>query len=197
MYTKLITSCYSPDAYFYWDIYYDRWEFNYPILATFSDYFGVCFFWFKNNDAVPLFLWVLTIIRLCCPRRAVVVKRGRVLLLRNLLQILALLREVSRRNPLFLILSVGYDRLSLSPFRYPVIRPRYAVLASGTLPPRRDLSAFNSLIMTAFAAPAISGMTPLPKLTIKGRWQEKLRFTSGQKLEVITMPGQLTIRLAI
>ncbi|KAF0856309.1 MULTISPECIES: SymE family type I addiction module toxin [Pantoea] len=37
---------------------------------------------------------------------------------------------------------------------------------------------------------------PLPQLTIKGRWLEQLGFTSGQKIEVITWPGQLLIRLA-
>jgi len=67
-------------------------------------------------------------------------------------------------------------------------------LDSGTLPPSRDLSAFNSRIMTAFAASAISGLTLLPQLTIKAGWLEPLGFTFGQKLEVITMPGQLIIR---
>ncbi|MEN4793671.1 SymE family type I addiction module toxin, partial [Pantoea agglomerans] len=37
---------------------------------------------------------------------------------------------------------------------------------------------------------------PLPQLTIKGRWLESLGFTTGQKIEVITGPGQLIIRLA-
>ncbi|MFV9685956.1 SymE family type I addiction module toxin [Pantoea sp. KXB45] len=37
---------------------------------------------------------------------------------------------------------------------------------------------------------------PLPQLTIKGRWLEALGFTTGQKIEVITGPGQLIIRLA-
>ena len=37
---------------------------------------------------------------------------------------------------------------------------------------------------------------PLPQLTIKGRWLEVLGFTIGQKVEVITEPGQLLIRLA-
>ena len=37
---------------------------------------------------------------------------------------------------------------------------------------------------------------PLPQLTIKGRWLEPLGFTTGQKIEVITEPGQLIIRLA-
>ncbi|MCW0314808.1 Endoribonuclease SymE [Pantoea ananatis] len=36
---------------------------------------------------------------------------------------------------------------------------------------------------------------PLPQLTIKGRWLEALGFTTGQKIEVITGPGQLIIRL--
>jgi len=37
---------------------------------------------------------------------------------------------------------------------------------------------------------------PLPQLTIKGRWLEALGFTTGQKIEVITGPRQLIIRLA-
>jgi hypothetical protein len=37
---------------------------------------------------------------------------------------------------------------------------------------------------------------PLPQLTIKGRWLEALGFTTGQKIEVITGPGQLITRLA-
>ncbi|PZL85517.1 type I toxin-antitoxin system SymE family toxin [Pantoea sp. ARC270] len=36
---------------------------------------------------------------------------------------------------------------------------------------------------------------PLPQLTIKGRWLKALGFTTGQKIEVITGPGQLVIRL--
>ncbi|WP_072052731.1 SymE family type I addiction module toxin [Pantoea anthophila] len=32
---------------------------------------------------------------------------------------------------------------------------------------------------------------PLPQLTIKGRWLKALGFTTGQKIEVITKPGQL------
>ncbi|WP_199756288.1 SymE family type I addiction module toxin [Candidatus Pantoea deserta] len=36
----------------------------------------------------------------------------------------------------------------------------------------------------------------LPQLTIKGRWLEALGFTTGQKIEVISGPGQLIIRLA-
>ncbi|MEB5705644.1 type I toxin-antitoxin system SymE family toxin [Pantoea anthophila] len=36
---------------------------------------------------------------------------------------------------------------------------------------------------------------PLPQLTINGRWLEALRFTTGQKIEVITRTGQLIIRL--
>ncbi|AJJ20064.1 SymE family type I addiction module toxin [Yersinia enterocolitica] len=38
---------------------------------------------------------------------------------------------------------------------------------------------------------------PLPQLTIRGRWLEPLGFTTGQKIEVITEPGQLIIRLAV
>ncbi|ORM85091.1 hypothetical protein HA42_03480 [Pantoea deleyi] len=37
---------------------------------------------------------------------------------------------------------------------------------------------------------------PLPQLTIKGRWLEALGFTTRQKIEVITGPGQLSFRLA-
>jgi len=37
---------------------------------------------------------------------------------------------------------------------------------------------------------------PLPQLTIKGRWLEPLGFTTGQRIEVITEPGQLIIRIA-
>ncbi|WP_072010460.1 SymE family type I addiction module toxin [Pantoea sp. NGS-ED-1003] len=37
---------------------------------------------------------------------------------------------------------------------------------------------------------------PLPQLMIKGRWLEALGFTTGQKIEVISGPGQLIIRLA-
>ncbi|KAA8673948.1 type I toxin-antitoxin system SymE family toxin [Pantoea dispersa] len=44
--------------------------------------------------------------------------------------------------------------------------------------------------------PNRSQPNPLPQLTIKGRWLEQLGFTTGQKIEVITGPGQLLIRLA-
>lgn len=37
---------------------------------------------------------------------------------------------------------------------------------------------------------------PYPQITLKGRWLGQLGFTTGQKLEVITQPGQLIIRLA-
>ncbi|MBP1018498.1 SymE family type I addiction module toxin [Serratia fonticola] len=37
---------------------------------------------------------------------------------------------------------------------------------------------------------------PLPQLTLKGRWLGALGFTTGQRIEVITEPGQLIIRLA-
>ncbi|WP_288653919.1 MULTISPECIES: SymE family type I addiction module toxin [Pantoea] len=37
---------------------------------------------------------------------------------------------------------------------------------------------------------------PLPQLTIKGRWLEALGFMTGQKIEVLTGPGQLIIQLA-
>jgi toxic protein SymE len=38
-------------------------------------------------------------------------------------------------------------------------------------------------------------LNPLPQLTIKGRWLEPLGFTTGQRIEVITEPGQLIIRI--
>lgn len=37
---------------------------------------------------------------------------------------------------------------------------------------------------------------PLPQLPLKGRWLEPLGFTTGQRIEVITAPGQLIIRIA-
>jgi len=37
---------------------------------------------------------------------------------------------------------------------------------------------------------------PYPQIILKGRWLGQLGFTTGQKLEVITQPGQLIIRLA-
>ncbi|WP_261442383.1 type I toxin-antitoxin system SymE family toxin [Serratia grimesii] len=36
---------------------------------------------------------------------------------------------------------------------------------------------------------------PLPQLTLKGRWLASLGFTTGQRIEVITTPGQLIIRV--
>ncbi|WP_337021031.1 SymE family type I addiction module toxin [Pantoea anthophila] len=36
----------------------------------------------------------------------------------------------------------------------------------------------------------------LPQLTFNRRWLEVLGFTTGQRVEVITGPGQLIIRLA-
>lgn len=35
-----------------------------------------------------------------------------------------------------------------------------------------------------------------PSITLKGRWMAALGFETGQKIEVITGPGQLIIRLA-
>ncbi|EMG9487597.1 TPA: type I toxin-antitoxin system SymE family toxin [Serratia marcescens] len=35
---------------------------------------------------------------------------------------------------------------------------------------------------------------PLSQLTLKGRWLEPLGFTTGQRIEVITEPGQLSTR---
>ena len=37
---------------------------------------------------------------------------------------------------------------------------------------------------------------PAAQLTIKGRWLEALGFKTGQKIEVITGPGQFIIGLA-
>ncbi|MHC5177062.1 SymE family type I addiction module toxin [Serratia rhizosphaerae] len=37
---------------------------------------------------------------------------------------------------------------------------------------------------------------PPPQLTLTGKWLEPLGFTTGQKIEVITEPGQLIIRIA-
>ncbi|PNS12795.1 type I addiction module toxin, SymE family [Mixta theicola] len=37
---------------------------------------------------------------------------------------------------------------------------------------------------------------PSPSITLKGRWMAALGFETGQKIEVITGPGQLIIRLA-
>ncbi|MGC0876961.1 type I addiction module toxin, SymE family [Pantoea agglomerans] len=36
---------------------------------------------------------------------------------------------------------------------------------------------------------------PLPRLMIKEKWLEQLRFNTGQRIEVITEPEQLIIRL--
>ncbi|AEF47597.1 Domain of unknown function DUF1813 HSP20-like protein [Serratia sp. AS12] len=35
-----------------------------------------------------------------------------------------------------------------------------------------------------------------PQLTLTGQWLEPLGFTTGQKIQVITEPGQLIIRIA-
>ncbi|WP_240149741.1 SymE family type I addiction module toxin [Erwinia amylovora] len=37
---------------------------------------------------------------------------------------------------------------------------------------------------------------PSPSITLKGHWMAELGFDTGQKIEVITEPGQLIIRLA-
>ncbi|WP_454878524.1 SymE family type I addiction module toxin [Serratia inhibens] len=37
---------------------------------------------------------------------------------------------------------------------------------------------------------------PPPQLTLTGKWLEPLGFITGQKIEVITEPGQLIIRIA-
>ncbi|MDR3431734.1 MAG: SymE family type I addiction module toxin [Rouxiella aceris] len=38
---------------------------------------------------------------------------------------------------------------------------------------------------------------PSPSITIRGHWMAVLGFETGQKIEVITEPGQLIIRLAL
>ncbi|XXN66081.1 SymE family type I addiction module toxin (plasmid) [Enterobacter ludwigii] len=38
---------------------------------------------------------------------------------------------------------------------------------------------------------------PSPSITLKGQWMAALGFETGQKIEVITQPGQLIIRLAV
>ncbi|WP_353620997.1 MULTISPECIES: SymE family type I addiction module toxin [unclassified Enterobacter] len=47
--------------------------------------------------------------------------------------------------------------------------------------------------MTGFTA---RKFTPSPSITLKGHWMGDLGFETGQKIEVITKPGQLIIRLA-
>ncbi|CNE86357.1 SymE family type I addiction module toxin [Yersinia frederiksenii] len=37
---------------------------------------------------------------------------------------------------------------------------------------------------------------PSPVITLKGHWMAALGFETGQKIEVITRPGQMIIRLA-
>ncbi|OQD47400.1 hypothetical protein BWZ29_22240 [Enterobacter cancerogenus] len=37
---------------------------------------------------------------------------------------------------------------------------------------------------------------PAPQLTLTGIWLEPLGFTTAQKIEVLTEPGQLIVRLA-
>ncbi|WP_218168359.1 SymE family type I addiction module toxin [Pantoea sp. B9002] len=36
---------------------------------------------------------------------------------------------------------------------------------------------------------------PSPSITLRGHWMAELGFDTGQKLEVLTQPGQLIIRL--
>ena len=62
------------------------------------------------------------------------------------------------------MLSVGYNLFSLSPFRCPVIRPRYALLAPDTLPPRRGFFACNLRIIAAASAAAITVFINRPSL---------------------------------
>ena len=37
---------------------------------------------------------------------------------------------------------------------------------------------------------------PSPSITLRGHWMAELGFTTGQKIEVITEPGLMIIRLA-
>ncbi|PKE28815.1 type I addiction module toxin, SymE family [Rahnella sp. AA] len=37
---------------------------------------------------------------------------------------------------------------------------------------------------------------PSPSITLRGHWMAELGFTTGQKIEVITTPEQMIIRLA-
>ncbi|MGX9265114.1 SymE family type I addiction module toxin [Pantoea dispersa] len=37
---------------------------------------------------------------------------------------------------------------------------------------------------------------PSPSITLRGHWMAELGFATGQKVEVITTPGQMIIRLA-
>jgi toxic protein SymE len=37
---------------------------------------------------------------------------------------------------------------------------------------------------------------PTPQLTLTGKWLAPLGFTTGQRIEVLTEPGQLIIRIA-
>nr|WP_308161303.1 SymE family type I addiction module toxin [Pantoea ananatis] len=37
---------------------------------------------------------------------------------------------------------------------------------------------------------------PSPSITLRGPWMAELGFATGQKIEVITTPGQMIIRLA-
>ncbi|MCG8156688.1 SymE family type I addiction module toxin [Brenneria goodwinii] len=67
-------------------------------------------------------------------------------------------------------------------------KPRYAFFSPDTLPPRRNFTACNR--------PNGGRPNPLPQLTIKGRSLKPLGFTTGQRIEVLTGPGQLIIRLA-
>ncbi|WP_213076244.1 hypothetical protein, partial [Escherichia coli] len=73
-------------------------------------------------------------------------------------------REVGNRGGIFPVLSVGYNLFSLSPFRCPVIRPRYALLAPDTLPPRRGFFACNLRIIAAASAAAITVFINRPSL---------------------------------
>ena len=38
---------------------------------------------------------------------------------------------------------------------------------------------------------------PSPSITLRGHWMAGLRFATGQKVEVITTPGQMILRLEV
>ena len=77
--------------------------------------------------------------------------------------------------------SAAYSTFLLAHFGVRACLPRYAVLAPGTLPPHRDLSACNSRIIAAFADPAISGLNRVLPATRDGdttclyRWRGRHR----------------------
>ncbi|MCG8191743.1 hypothetical protein JMY85_23760, partial [Brenneria goodwinii] len=64
--------------------------------------------------------------------------------------------EVGQRTPLFPVPSASYSQIFLMHFDARTPKPRYAFLAPGTLPPRRDFTACNRHIIAAASAAAIS-----------------------------------------